>query len=159
MQNKYVGDVGDFGKHGLLRFLSGMTDPEGPEPRLRVGLIWYMQHDEIHGTDKKKINGDGRFTGYLDLTRQNMKLYGNCDPELWSKLGHLVGQDRRCVHCAEEARLLPEDTKFYDALLYLHTQNAHATEGGCPGVLDQERAHGDPRGGFGLCGPGQRHRT
>ena len=117
MQNKYVGDVGDFGKHGLLRFLSGMTDPEGPEPRLRVGLIWYMHHDEMHGVDKKKINGDGGYTSYLDLTRQNMKLYGNCDPELWSKLGHLVGQDRRCVHCAEEARLLPDDTKFYDALL------------------------------------------
>ena len=26
MQNRYVGDVGDFGKYGLLRFLSGMTD-------------------------------------------------------------------------------------------------------------------------------------
>ena len=117
MQNRYVGDVGDFGKHGLLRFLSGMTDPEGLEPRLRVGLIWYMHHDEMHGVDKKKINGDGRHISYLDLTRQNMKLYGNCDPELWSKLGHLVGQDRRCVHCAEEARLLPEDTKFYDAPL------------------------------------------
>ena len=117
MQNRYVGDIGDFGKFGLLRYLSGATDPEGPEPRLRVGLIWYLHHDERHGTDKSKINSDGRHTSYLDLTRKNVRLYGNRDPELWSKLGHLVGQDRRCVHCAEEARLLPDDTLYYDPLL------------------------------------------
>ena len=117
MQNRYVGDVGDFGKHGLLRFLSGATDKEGPDWKLRLGLIWYMFPDERHGSDRKKINNDGRHIGYLDLTRENMKTYGSCDPELWSKLGHLVGQDRRCVHCAEEAKLLPDDTLYYNAPL------------------------------------------
>ena len=48
MQNRYVGDVCDFGKLGLLRFLSGCTD-SSPEPRLRLGLIWYLCPDEAHG--------------------------------------------------------------------------------------------------------------
>ena len=116
MQNRYVGDVADFGKHGLLRFLIGMTDPENA-PRLRLGLIWYMHHDERHGADKKKINYDGGEIGYLALTRNNVKDYGSCDSELWSRLGHLVGQDRRCVHCAEGAGILPDDTLYYGALL------------------------------------------
>ena len=51
MQNRYVGDVADFAKHGLLRFLSGATDTERPEPKLRLGLVWYLYHDERHGPD------------------------------------------------------------------------------------------------------------
>ena len=47
MQNRYVGDVADFGKHGLLRFPSGMTDPDEGK-QLRVALLWYMHHDEGH---------------------------------------------------------------------------------------------------------------
>ena len=117
MQNRYVGDVGDFGKHGLLRFLSGATDAEKPETRLRLGLIWYLHHDERHGANKKIINRDGGHVSYLDLTQENVKLYGSCDPELWSKLGHLVGQDRRCVHCVEQAGILPDDTRYYSAPL------------------------------------------
>ena len=116
MQNRYVGDVGDFAKFGLLRFLSGVTDPE-PGELLPVGLIWYMHQDERHNADKTKINNDGRHTGYLDMHRKNRELYGDRDPELWSKLGHLVGQDRRCVHCVADARLLPEGTSYYEPLL------------------------------------------
>ena len=117
MQNRYVGDVGDFGKHGLLRFLSGATDVAEPCPKLRLGLIWYMHHDERHGADKKKINYDGEEIGYLALTKNNVRDYGGCDSELWSRLGHLVGQDRRCVHCVESAGILPDDTLYYNALL------------------------------------------
>ena len=80
MQNRYVGDVADFGKHGLLRFLSGMTDPEGPEPKLRLGLVWYMFPDERHGADRKRINGDGGHIGYLEQTEANSGRFGLCDP-------------------------------------------------------------------------------
>ena len=47
MQDQYVGDIGDFGKYGLLRHLFGR--PEGadaaPEDALRLGVVWYLFPD------------------------------------------------------------------------------------------------------------------
>ena len=121
MQNRYVGDVADFGKHGLLRFLSGMTDPEGPEPnqKLKLGLVWYMHHDENHPTTNKvKMSGDGEQTGYLIRTPTDDRTnYRNCDPVLWEKLRDLVFRDARCVHCAEGAGILPDKTGYFNATL------------------------------------------
>jgi hypothetical protein len=51
MQNRYVGDVGDFAKYGLLRQLT-MDD------QLHLGVIWYLFDDETH-------NSDGRHVTYL----------------------------------------------------------------------------------------------
>ena len=48
MQNQYVGDIGDFGKYGLLRAISG--DP------LRLGVVWYLFPDE---PPKEPGKGDG----------------------------------------------------------------------------------------------------
>ena len=111
MQNRYVGDVGDFGKFGLLRFLSGLTDRENPEPR-RLGVVWYLRPDERH-------NADGRHVGYLVPTDENIRDYGGCDRDLWARLGHLVGQDARCVHCVEQAEIFPDGTQFHRALLHI----------------------------------------
>lgn len=44
MQNRYVGDIGDFGKLGLLRQLH--------KTGLSIGVNWYLTPDETH-------NGDG----------------------------------------------------------------------------------------------------
>ena len=118
MQNRYVGDVADFGKHGLLRFLSGATDVAEPCPKLRLGLIWYMFPDERHGADMKKISGDGGQIGYLEQTEGNEGRFGLCDPPLWKKLRDLVCEGRRCVHCAQDAELLPQDTQYHDDPLF-----------------------------------------
>ena len=109
MQNKYVGDVGDFGKFSLLRFLCGLTDTENPEP-VSLGVVWYLRPDERH-------NADGRHIGYLVPTDKNIRKYGSCDRDLWARLGHLVGQGARCVHCVEQAAILPETTRYHRSLL------------------------------------------
>ena len=62
MQHRFVGDVSDFGKYGLLRFLSSMTDP-GPanrEPQLvpSLAVVWYAHHEQHQ-------SGDGSKTGFL----------------------------------------------------------------------------------------------
>ena len=119
MQNRYVGDVGDFGKHGLLRFLSGRTADDDLD-RLKLGVVWYMHHDERHqGADKTAINRDGKHTEYLVRTpKDDRQEYRDCDPDLWEKLRDLLLRDARCVHCAREMGILPEGTTFYDAQLH-----------------------------------------
>ena len=114
MQNRYVGDVADFAKYGLLRFLSN-----DDHDRLRLGLVWYLHHDQRHGADAKKLNYDGKYTSYLVRTPDDdRREFRDCDSDLWDKLRDLILRDARCVHCVEEAGILPEDTAFYDAQLH-----------------------------------------
>ncbi len=42
MQNRYVGDVGDFGKYGLLRYLVGVRSSTSVADSLRLRVIWYL---------------------------------------------------------------------------------------------------------------------
>ena len=107
MQDKFVADVGDFGKYGLLRFLSGMTDEEDTA-LLRLGVIWYFRHDNHQNTDGKHI-------GYLNRTPDRVREYRSCDPELWEELRDLIYRDARCVHCVQEASILPKGTFYFSA--------------------------------------------
>ena len=111
VQNRYVGDVGDFGKYGLLRRLTGMTDPETPEPDLKLGVVWYLHPDECG-------NADGGHIGYLRPTNRNEAMYGACDPDLRVMLRALVEGGRRYVRCVQRSPILPEGTLYYDALLH-----------------------------------------
>lgn len=43
MQDRYTGDIGDFGKLGLLRVLQ--------EQNLLIGVNWYLTPDETHNED------------------------------------------------------------------------------------------------------------
>lgn len=85
MQNRYAGDIGDFGKLGLLRALRASG--------LSVGVNWYLVPNENH-------NDDGRFVQYLrdDSFRQ-------CDEELWMKLNRIVSGERN-VSVIQNAHLL-----------------------------------------------------
>ena len=120
MQNRYVGDVADFGKHGLLRFLSGMTDEEKPDQKLKLGLVWYMHHDEQHGANPNKIAHDGRFINYLKPDdRDDRENYRVCDRELWLTLHQMVvHEEARCVHCVQKRGILPDKTLYFDAMLH-----------------------------------------
>ena len=128
MQNRYVGDVGDFGKFGLLRRLSGETNPDCPEPRLRIGLVWQLHHDEKHPPgNRTKVSADGRHISYLRRTATDDKaVYRDCDTELWERLRALVYMDGRCVHCAENVGLLPEGSTYFNDQLHFFTSMPRA---------------------------------
>lgn len=96
MQDRYVGDVGDFGKYALLRRLCS-----GEGNRLRVGVVWYKYGDEGH-------NGDGKHVAYL----QNEK-FASLDPPLHRTLGELVARGRRTIGHIERSGVLPEDTRYH----------------------------------------------
>ena len=69
MQNQYVGDIGDFGKYGLLREIFGR--PEVPESGcgLRLGVAWYLSPDGARFW--RQIDGElcplGKMTRVLEV--------------------------------------------------------------------------------------------
>ena len=95
MQNRYVGDIGDYGKMGLLRQVSrsGMS----------VGLNWYLTPDETH-------NNDGSHVAYLCN-----RSYAPCDKDLWERLGKIVASGNRCIKELEVPEILP--AAYYSAVL------------------------------------------
>lgn len=86
MQNRYTGDIGDFGKLGLLRVLHSVG--------LYIGVNWYLTPDESH-------NGDGRHTEYL-----NKEQYQACDMQLWSELKRIVESGQREITALENGDIL-----------------------------------------------------
>ncbi len=76
MKDQYAGDIGDFAKLGLLRYLSIS----------RLGVIWYK-------TNSVKFGSDGKFTEYLH--KQNE--FGRYDQQLFDYLKKMIfeDQDRR----------------------------------------------------------------
>lgn len=98
MQDRYTGDIGDYGKLGLLRRLTAAG--------LRVGVNWYRTPDEDH-------NEDGKFTRYLTPSGNNF--YRTCDPLLWEALGKIVGSGQRQVASLESPDIL--DAVFFHDLL------------------------------------------
>src|SRR5438128_8762913 len=101
MQDKYVGDIGDFGKYALLRSLAKHDVP--------LGIVWYLTNDA--GSE-----GDGGFIQYLSSASEARGL-GSCDTQLFSVLGKIVGShDRRVARIREQA-IFPEMTEFFEERL------------------------------------------
>ncbi|MYA44279.1 MAG: hypothetical protein F4Z31_21325 [Gemmatimonadetes bacterium] len=102
MQHHFVGDVGDFGKYGLLRSLIGEW-PES-EPRLTLGVVWYLPAGAIGSA------ADGQKLTYLSQPHR----YRSCDPRLYDALGLLIdGGDRR-LGAIDASGVLGDDTAFFD---------------------------------------------
>ena len=111
MQDKFVGDIGDFANNGLLRHLCGKRelasqDPNSPAGKLKLGIVWYIN-------TKETANRDGRYTSYLYYTPQNQERFRKCDPFLYDGLSELVSKDKRTVAALEDSDLLPDGTKYY----------------------------------------------
>ena len=113
MQDRYAGDVGDFGKFGLLRHLCGEMARD-KHPTLTPGVIWYRVADETH-------NGDGRHISYLKRSAKRVKdksgeddndpRFRDCDADLYDALKKMVFPDRkrsiRSIEALEGLDLLP----------------------------------------------------
>jgi hypothetical protein len=98
MQDRYVGDVGDFGKYGLLRLLGAGHS---------LGVVWYLTSDERH-------TGDGKFISFLSPTSANLTKFRNCDPDLYDALAGIVRDETRSVQSVRREAVLPSNTVFYE---------------------------------------------
>lgn len=99
MQDRYVGDAGDYAKYALLNALAG--DERAP---LLLGVLWYLFPDEGH-------NGDGRHIAYLQQPNMAQRA-----PETHARLKNLVTLNQRSVDAVQRSGLLPPSTAYYSAL-------------------------------------------
>lgn len=95
MKNQYVGDIGDYGKYGLLRFLA--------KRGIKIGINWYLTEDD--GTS------DGKFTDYLKKPAERVH-----DPELFDCLKGIADRPDKTVKMIERSGILP-GTEFYSEVL------------------------------------------
>ena len=110
MQNRYVGDIGDFGKYGLLRFICGLRENPNTKRLFRLGVVWYLHPDESH-------NSDGKYTGYLARTPESHDRFRVCDPLLYESLRQLIVAGERHVTRVRKIGILPYDTEYYERSL------------------------------------------
>ena len=107
MQDRYTGDVGDFGKYGLLRQLCGLRDDDGEQ--LELGMVWYRPNPELITSETAS---DGRHVAYL-CPKQEPQCRP-CDPPLYDALREIVKRGDRRIEAVEKSGLLGPDTVFYD---------------------------------------------
>lgn len=93
MKNQYVGDIGDYGKYGLLRFFR--------QADITVGVNWYLTPDDGRS--------DGNHTEYLSDPR--MRVY---DPALYDAIGRFAFSPDKHVSQIESSGLL-DGVRFYHA--------------------------------------------
>jgi hypothetical protein len=96
MQNRYVGDIGDFAKYALLRRLASTSE----EPLIRLGVVWCLYPDEHHNSDGRHIFYLGR-PGIAEL-----------DLELVFALQKIVASRLRSIGAVASAGILPRGTVF-----------------------------------------------
>ena len=98
MQHRFSGDIGDYGKYGLLRVLG--------TPPLILAVIWYL-------VDSPNTPPSARTTRYLS----NPAWFRPCDPPLFDALNRLVGNSDRSIYHIQSAEILPPGTIYYQQYL------------------------------------------
>lgn len=137
MQDRYAGDVGDFGKLGMLKLIE--------KSGISVGINWYLVDDETH-------NNDGKHTEYL-----NDKKYQGCDDELLIALRGMLGNNSRSVAELEKCELLSTQKYYHERLngvaRNVWHKNALSAMAGCDmvfldpdnGLLPKSVSHGSDK--------------
>ena len=109
MKDQYTGDIGDFGKYGLLR---SITTPNTEGDRRKLGVVWYLTPEEAGSRD-------GRHTGYLRAEDRQRRRFTTCDEALYQALAELVESGTRNVKAVQQSGILDPETVYYDKKLDL----------------------------------------
>lgn len=97
MRDDFVGNIGDYGKYGLMRALTGVYPPQ--ESRLSLGIIWYR-------TDRRRSR-----SGNFDYLGQEDK-YEDCDRDLFAAMREIDDNSRR-LESIEASQILGRDSRFF----------------------------------------------
>ena len=96
MKNQYFGDVGDYGKYGLLRHLANSG--------IKIAINWYLTPDDG--------SNDGKHITYLE--KEDMQRY---DSELFVTLREMLRMGQRDVLAFEKRHMIP-NAVYYNQLLH-----------------------------------------
>lgn len=96
MKNQYFGDVGDYGKYGLLRYLANNG--------IKIAVNWYLTPDDG--------SNDGKHITYLE--KDDMQRY---DTELFLALREMLRAGQRDVLSFEERDMIP-NAVYFNSLLH-----------------------------------------
>ena len=107
MQDNYVGDIGDYGKYGLLRNVTATG--------LRLAVNWYQVKPTRPGKQE-----DGKYISYLDKP----EVYRHYDPELFDCLAGIVRRHKRSIEEIETSGVLTA-VFFSDTLTPASRSNWH----------------------------------
>ena len=156
MQDRYAGDVGDFGKYALLNWLCA-GDGNG-RPVLSLGVLWYR----FTGAEPNAPN-DGRHVSYLEAP--HCSEFRPCAPDLWERMREVV-RGERSIAAVEASGALPEGTACYAEPLSFAQRESRAEretkrrdwlEAGRRAVGDAELVFLDPDNGFAPHGVSPHH--
>jgi hypothetical protein len=107
VQDRNAGDVGDFVKLGLLRWL---VAPSPFSRSNRLGVVWFRVADE-------RDNADGDHVSYLDPTSAMGGDLRPLDADLYDRLRGMVAAGHRSVNSLAACGVLPKDTLYFDEVL------------------------------------------
>ena len=107
MRDRFIGDMGDFYKYGLLRALAGVHPEKDPE--LSLGIVWYRVPESR-----------------IEYLKDPKKRFGECDPPLFDELNRLVGSNQRTIAAIEKAPIWPRGTRFLDLPAVNRKQSAES---------------------------------
>lgn len=95
MKNQYTGDIGDYGKYGMLRYLekNGIT----------IGINWYLTENDG--------SNDGKFIAYLDNNKERYR-----DPELFDLLKKIVMNEDKSVLMIEQAAIFSSACFYHEPI-------------------------------------------
>lgn len=96
MKDQYVGDAGDYGKYGLLRYLA--------QNGIRIGVNWYLTENDKIAIDENVRGYDGSIRGYLEHDEE-----GVYDRDVFELLKSLP---KKSVSFIETSNIIP-DAVFY----------------------------------------------
>lgn len=102
MQDRYAGDIGDYGKIGLLRAIRSSG--------LLIGVNWYKTEptQQEYQSDGTFRQNDGKYRIPPDLAV--------CDLELADTLNRISQKEKRAVNDVENADLIPNAIYYADSI-------------------------------------------
>jgi len=124
MKNQYVGDIGDYGKYGMLRYLE--------KSGIKIGVNWYLTENDD--------SNDGKFTTYLDNDKERY-----LDPELFDLLKKVVVFEDKSVSMIEQAEIF-SSACFYHKLISRENRDAWH-DNALKALRDAELVYCDPDNG------------